>query len=140
MKKGKIIAIAVLCAAIGGFSYGVKEFNRKSIAAFEGATEITSTSTDLINAFQKNNSDNSVKYIGKVTEVSGILTSVLNEGKVLVLDKTIRCELDATFKSEFLSEGGSFKIGESLKVKGYFGGYDDLMEEVLFVRCGLKLD
>jgi hypothetical protein len=71
------------------------------------------------------------KYLDKTIEVSGIVTSIDMGSHSVVLDE----KLSAVFKDSVL---GGIKLQNSIKVKGRFLGYDDLLEELKLDEASLS--
>lgn len=127
-KKNAIIAIFVV-GFLGILIYAINEYKR-------GPKEITVTSPSIYKdalAFQaefKEGTTAFTKYADSVVELSGRASSINKEEKITItLDGVVRCELS----SDTLAT--SLKEGSEIRIKGVFGGYDDLFEEVLLVRC-----
>ncbi len=71
------------------------------------------------------------KYLDKTIEVSGIVTSIDMGSHSVVLDE----KLSAVFKDSVL---GGIELQNSIKVKGRFLGYDDLLEELKLDEASLS--
>ncbi len=124
MKKKTLVAalLIVVLLSIGVYFY-----------MYQGHRDITSeevkfvlTVKDLQHQFATDAVGANAKYLDKTIEVSGTITSVDRASHSLVLDE----KLSAVFKDSVL---GDVKLHSSVKIKGRFLGYDDLLEE-------LKLD
>lgn len=118
MKKLIIIFILI---AIGIISYKYIYKNHRDIPN-ENAKYVLK-STDLLNEFITSPTDSEKKYLNNTIEVHGIITE-LNDYD-LTLDDKIFCQF-------------SFKIkvdSTSIKIKGRFIGYDDLLEQLKLDQC-----
>ena len=70
--------------------------------------------------------DNISEWIGKVVQISGIITEVNNDG--IILNESIYCQLD---KRSINKE----KTNESVIIKGVFVGFDELLMEMKINQC-----
>lgn len=128
MARRIILYVLVLAAIAAG--YGIYEFNRgpKSLENVSPAWQIDAS--DLANGFLENEEEANQKFLGKVIEVRGKLSDVINDSTStsIVLETTdmmtsIICELADNIDTDNLV------IGDSLTVKGECSGF--LMDVVL---------
>ena len=84
------------------------------------------TSTEMMNEFMVNPSASEKKYLNKTIEVSGMITE-LNSND-LTLDSSIFCQFNSVVHIDSKS---------SVKIKGRFIGYDDLLEEIKLDQCSI---
>jgi cobyrinic acid a,c-diamide synthase len=124
MRKKILIAgivIAVLLS-LGVYFYMYKD--HRDISTEEA--KFVLTVKDLQSEFVADAVGANAKYLDKTIEVSGTITGIDMASHSVVLDE----KLSAVFKDSVL---GDIKLQNSVKIKGRFLGYDDLLEE-------LKLD
>ncbi len=124
MKKKILIAgiLIIGLLSIGVYFYMYKD--HRDIATEEA--KFVMTVKDLQAQFVSDAVGANAKYLDKTIEVSGVVTSIDIASHSVVLDE----KLSAVFKDSVLS---GINLHNSIKIKGRFLGYDDLLEE-------LKLD
>ena len=118
MKKKIIVILAIFVViGIGLYAY-----------IYKAQRDISSESTayslrvkDLQRQFSEEAVKANKKYDDKTIEVSGKITSIDAASHSVVIDD----KLSAVFKDSTLK----FSANESVKIKGRFVGYDDLLEE-----------
>ena len=84
---------------------------------------------DLKNDYRKNDSLANAKYLDKTIVIYGKITSLDLANRILSVDTT----LSATMKES----GVSLNLNDSIKLKGRFIGYDDLLEEFKMDECSV---
>ena len=92
-------------------------------------TDVTISSSNLINEFKTNSTLATEKYLNQIILVNGNTTDKLN--KSVVLDNGIVCTLD----SSSLKALGLIQINNEVSIKGRFVGFDDLFEEIRLDHC-----
>ena len=95
--------------------------DRRDVSAEEA--KYTVTVLDLQNQFTKDLAGSNAKYLDKAIEVSGIVTSIDTAEHSVVLDE----KLSAVFLDSTLA---GVALQKSVRIKGRFLGYDDLLEEL----------
>jgi hypothetical protein len=119
MKKKFIFLILFICiAGIGIYFYAYK--GHRDIAT--ETADFTVKIADLQKEFAENDSLAYKKYQDKTIETSGKISNIELESKGIVIDEKIF----ATFKETLPKD---ISIGQQVKIKGRFLGYDDLLEE-----------
>jgi hypothetical protein len=121
MKK-KILVIGVLLLvglSVGLYFYMYKD--RRDVSTEEAQYSVTVL--DLKSQFIKDLAGSNTKYLDKAIEVSGIVTSIDTAGHSVVLDE----KLSAVFLDSTLA---GVALQKSVRIKGRFLGYDDLLEEL----------
>jgi len=127
MSKNKIIIFIVfiivfILLGIGSYLYISKVtpdyFTLKSEITFENTSQ-----------FKEINE----KYIGKVVEISGEITDVDSVSPFV----NITLDNSFLFSFEMTKTEKNFSLGEKIKVKSRFVGYDDLFEEYSFTDCNI---
>lgn len=80
--------------------------------------------------YSENDSLANNKYLDKVIVIYGKVTDVDLSSKSIVVDES----LSATIKNQL----PSLKNGDSIRLKGRFIGYDDLLEEFKMDECTIE--
>jgi hypothetical protein len=125
MMKKKIILILLVIGIIGGyFGYNYVMAPPKNIS--ESKADLTLNTKDFYAEFTSNAVNAEKKYAEKVILIEGTITEVEDEGPTL--NKTVFCKFED--KTEF-------KVGDKIKVKGLFIGYDDLFEVIKLDQCSI---
>ncbi|TWO31875.1 hypothetical protein E1J38_010840 [Seonamhaeicola sediminis] len=117
-----IILIVLLILAIIGYNYIYQE--HRNIEA--EPPEFTLSSESLFNQFVENASDSEKKYLNKTIEVSGVITEL--DKSNLVLNEKVFCQFQ-NLNNKNISKS------ITIKIKGRFIGYDELLEEVKLDQC-----
>lgn len=144
MSVKRVIIIVVVVTIASGAFYGYKEFNRKNENLANIKPTYSVKANGLINEFANNDSASIQKYLGKVIVVEGLIKKIDKdeEGFVTVVlgdtaeMSSVRCAMD----SLQFADASNLKPASSIKVKGYFTGYekDDtgiLGSDVKLNRC-----
>lgn len=118
MKKTILIVLLLAAAITGGYFYLYK--GHRSIDS--EAADFTITIPQIQQEFSANDSLANQKYLDKTIIVSGKVTTVDQQGNSIIIDE----KLTATFGT---ATAADFSVGKSVKIKGRFIGYDDLLEE-----------
>ena len=127
MSKNKIIIfigfiIVFILLGIGSYLYISKiapdYFTLKSEITFENTSQ-----------FKEINE----KYIGKVVEISGEITDVNSVSPFINITLDSCC----LFSFEMTNIDRYFILGEKIKVKSRFIGYDDMFDEYTFTDCDI---
>jgi cobyrinic acid a,c-diamide synthase len=129
MKKKILIAgiLIIILLSIGVYFYMYQ--NHRDISTEEA--KFVMTVKDLQSEFVSDAVGANAKYLDKTIEVSGIVTSIDVDSHSIVLDE----KLSAVFKDSVL---GDITLQNSIKVKGRFLGYDDLLEELKLDEASLS--
>ena len=84
---------------------------------------------DLKNDYRKNDSLANAKYLDKTIVIYGKITSLDLANRILSVDTSL---------SAIMKESGvSLNLNDSIKLKGRFIGYDDLLEEFKMDECSV---
>lgn len=131
MNKKKIILIIVILSVIGAF-VGYKMYNKPHINVAKVSSDITITSSALLNDFSTNETKANQKYLDKIVEVKGEISNLNTEdGKGIISLKTnndfgsVRCTLSKIATQKM----SNLKVGEQVTLKGICTGY--LMDVIL---------
>jgi len=125
--KNKILLLFAFCAVIIGsilFFYVYK--GHRDIS--QESAKFTITVIQLHEQFQVNDSLANATYADQTIVVSGLVTSIDSETNAITLDD----KLYLTFN---INENLNLQSNQSVKIKGRFVGYDDLMEELKMDQC-----
>lgn len=124
----KKLLIFVVFVIFGGFllyNYIYKE--HRNIA--NETESFVVTVVDLKEDYSKNDSLANVKYLDKTIVIYGKITSMDLSNKMLMIDTS----LAAVIKDNNVE----LKQNDSIKLKGRFIGYDDLLEEFKMDECSI---
>ncbi|WP_146171739.1 OB-fold protein [Flavobacterium magnum] len=112
------VFVVIAIAAVGLYFYMYK--GHRDIATEEAAYSVKVA--ELQKQFSENDSLSNKKYLDKTIEVYGKITSTDLGAHSIMLDE----KLSARLKD---STATGFEVGKSIRIKGRFVGYDDLLEE-----------
>lgn len=112
-----VTVIIVFLLGFGGYKYLYQ--SHRDIKSEKA--EYVVTSNELIEAFATNASDSEKIYLNKTIEVSGPVSS--STALSITLDDKIFCQFSDSLKLQP-------ELGKTIKVKGRFIGYDDLLEDI----------
>lgn len=131
MKKIKIIVLLIFSIALLGSAYAWFFVWNKPQQNVKSATAIPVQATTLFSEYSTNEKNANARYIDKIVEVSGTVSSISknSEGKTVVLLKTddlmfgVNCTMEEVVK---------IKEGETVSLKGICTGY---LTDVVVIRC-----
>lgn len=124
-KKLLIFGFFVIITALLLYNYVYK--NHRDISNEKESFAISVV--DLKNDYNKNDSLANAKYLDKTIIIYGKISSLDLTNNILTVD-TI---LSATVKDK----NTVLKVNDSIKLKGRFIGYDDLLEEFKMDECSI---
>jgi hypothetical protein len=130
MKKQTWI-IAVLLLLIAGAFVVYSQYNKPHTDYAAQAASVSYTSDALLDEFRADAAAAAEKVNNQVIEVEGTITAI--EADVFILDNGVVCKFSA-------QPGGhleDYAPGTSVKLKGRFVSFDDLLEEVRLDFCVL---
>lgn len=145
--REKNILIAVLLVVAAGVIYIYREYNRTNINVVNEESAFSVEATELIMAFVDNDSLASMKFVGKIISVRGLVKDLNNDERgyftVSLGDKaslsSVRCSLD----SMYTTAAASVKPGMTVTIKGNCAGYneDELLGlDVIVNRCVIEMN
>src|SRR5688572_12640603 len=122
MKKKRIILSVVAIALLCGGWYGFREYNRKVKDLSKVKAELQIQATDLITAFEKNESESNRLYLDKIIAVKGRVRSVEKDDKghfsVILGEEnslsSVRCSMDSVHQADV----SQLAAGTSVTIKG----------------------
>jgi hypothetical protein len=128
--KKIIITILVLGTIIAVLAY--KMYNKPHLDVASAKADVTISANDLINAFSTNESDANAKYLEKIIEVKGTVSSFKIEKEKGIV--SIETEDDFGSILCHLSEASTLKMkelkgGQAIAIKGICTGF--LMDVIL---------
>ena len=126
-KKLKIILFGLGIVTILSFSayQYVMNAGGRDLATEEVSFKLKSS--ELKKEFDSNVEIASKKYTEKAIEISGMVTDV--KDNQIVMDEIIVCQC---------TNKPLIKVGETIKIKGRFVGFDDLMGELKVDQCSIN--
>jgi Flp pilus assembly protein TadG len=119
MKK-KILLFGLVLGSVAVSVYFYAYKNHRNIATEKA--DFSLTISNLQADFTQNDSIANAKYLDNTIEIYGKISNIDIESNGIVVDD----KLFATFNSVVSKK---FIIGQPIKLKGRFLGYDDLLEE-----------
>ncbi|HEX3767281.1 MAG TPA: hypothetical protein VFE04_03425 [Puia sp.] len=125
--------ILLICLAAWGL-YNLYKPHRN----VEGEEAVaTLTATSLYNEFVRNESEANQKWIGKVLEVNGIISSVTGSGNYVSLNLAAAAEggVNCSVLKKDLPADHKFNKGDSISIKGKCTGF---LMDVNMVDCIIK--
>lgn len=124
MKKFIVIIIIGFIIVILGYNYIYQDHRNieKEKPAFVIDAKI------LAEQFEIDPANSEKKYLNQTMEISGIVTAI-NENTI-ILDNKVFCQ--------FSEDIVALQKDSSVKVKGRFIGYDDLLEEIKLDQCSMS--
>ncbi len=128
MSRKRIIWLIILLAAAAGTWYGYKEYNRPNKDYKNVKPDFTLSATELIQAYEKNDSGASLKYNGKSLEITGAVKAFEKDEKgfytVVLGDSaglsSVRCSLDTIHSTD----ASVLTTGTSVTVRGACAGFN----------------
>ncbi|MDA9344997.1 hypothetical protein N9Q99_01170 [Flavobacteriales bacterium] len=122
IKKIIIVCIFILLSCIGIYVYVTKPatdyFTLKSEETFDSTSQFVDVKED---------------YLSKIVVITGVVT------KIDPVSPFVSITLDSSFvfSFEMTKTEKNFFLGEKIKVKSRFVGFDDLFEEYSFTDCNI---
>lgn len=124
-KKLLIVCFFVIITAVLIYNYVYKSHRDISNEKESFAISVI----DLKNDYRKNDSLANAKYLDKTIVIYGKITSLDLVNRILSVDTSL---------SAIMKESGvSINLNDSIKLKGRFIGYDDLLEEFKMDECSV---
>lgn len=126
-KKFYFLIILLLLITFVGYQFIYQD--HRDIATEKAS--IVETTSQIYSAFLSNESQANAKYLDKTIEVKGIVTSIDESIKNVMIDS----KLNAVFIDEVPKD---VKINDSIIVKGRLVGFDSLLDELKMDQCTKK--
>ena len=122
IKKFIIVCITILLSCIGIYVYVSKPatdyYTLKSEKNFDSTSQFVDVQKD---------------YLSKIVEIQGVVTHINTVSPFV----NITLDTSFLFSFEMTKTEKNFFLGEKIKVKSRFVGYDDLFEEYSFTDCNI---
>ena len=122
IKKIIIVCIFILLSCIGIYVYVTKPatdyYTLKSEKNFDSTSQFVDVQED---------------YLSKIVEIQGVVTHINTVSPFV----NITLDTSFVFSFEMTKTEKNFFLGEKIKVKSRFVGFDDLFEEYSFTDCNI---
>ena len=122
IKKFIIVCITILLSCIGIYVYITKPatdyYTLKSEETFDSTSQFVDVQED---------------YLSKIVEIQGVVTHINTVSPFV----NITLDTSFVFSFEMTKTEKNFFLGEKIKVKSRFVGFDDLFEEYSFTDCNI---
>jgi DNA replicative helicase MCM subunit Mcm2 (Cdc46/Mcm family) len=122
IKKFIIVCITILLSCIGIYVYITKPatdyYTLKSEETFDSTSQFVDVQQD---------------YLSKIVEIQGVVTHINTVSPFV----NITLDTSFVFSFEMTKTEKNFFLGEKIKVKSRFVGFDDLFEEYSFTDCNI---
>ena len=122
IKKIIIVCIFILLSCIGIYVYITKPatdyYTLKSEKTFDSTSQFVDVQED---------------YLSKIVEIQGVVTHINTVSPFV----NITLDTSFVFSFEMTKTEKNFFLGEKIKVKSRFVGFDDLFEEYSFTDCNI---
>ena len=135
-KKNKILIILIPFLLVVGVVYLFKEYSREPADLSDIKPIEKLKATQLMNAFEKDETKGNEKYSGRVVEVTGVISSIDNEEDTLVRvvleTGNLIHQINCTLASSEISISKKYNPKQVITVKGFCTGY---LMDVELNRC-----
>lgn len=121
MKKKILLLVVIIIGACAFFGYKFLYHDHRD-ASSEDA-QFTLSVTSLLDEFVANDSLSNAKYAGQTIAIYGKVTGVDLLSNSIIIDEQLAVDLKEKSKAAIVTQ-------QSIKIKGRFVGYDDLLEEL----------
>jgi len=135
MRKKYFFGIGIVLICLAG--WGIYKVYKPHGNVESEQAVATLTATSLYNEFLKGESIANQKWVGKVIEITGIISSVSEAGNYISINLGATSEggVNCSMLKKDLPEGTQFKKGDSVTVKGKCTGF---LMDVNLVDCIIK--
>lgn len=130
MKAKKIILTLLILGLIGAF-VAYKIYNKPHVDVAETSSDISLKATKIVDDFSSDENAANKKYLDKIVEVSGSISSIKTENETVIIALegndfgNVLCYLSEESRTEI----NSLKEGQQIKLKGICTGF--LLDVVL---------
>lgn len=124
MKRKWIIILILTFLLFAAYKYIYQDHRdiQKEQAQFVVSSKV------IANEFIENSIEAEKKYFDKIIEITGTITEI--NIKEFTLNNIISCQFDSIIKNKI-------KINQKITIKGFFLGYDDLIEQIKLNQCSV---
>jgi hypothetical protein len=135
MRKRYFFVIGILLLFIA--AWGIYKVTLPHRNAAGEQAEATLSAENLYNEFQISENVANKKWVGKVVEVSGSISSVIESGNYISIDLRASSNggVNCSLLKKDLDPGDKFKPGDSITIKGKCTGF---LMDVNLVDCVIK--
>ena len=135
MRKKYFFAVGILLLFIA--AWGIYKVTLPHRNASGEQSVATLSAKNLYNEFQSTENDANKKWVGKVIEVSGSISSVIESGNYISIDLRASADggVNCSLLKKDLDSGDKFKPGDSITIKGKCTGF---LMDVNLVDCVVK--
>jgi hypothetical protein len=145
MKKKKVILSVIALVILGGAWFGYAEYTRKVKDLANVKAQVTLQSSELIMAFEKNETAANAELLDKIIAVKGNVKKIEKDDHghyTIVLGdagsmSSVRCSMDSVHVNEITG----LKEGSGVTLKGACTGFnaDELLgSDVILNRCVIE--
>ena len=130
----KVVLFFVFFIAVSLILAALYFYNLKHTDMSKAHPDFVITATALLKEFEDNETNASAKYVNKILEVEGIISSI-NTAKDNILTLSLKTESDlssviCTFPA--IADPSKFRAGDSIKLRGECSGF---LMDVLLNNC-----
>ena len=135
--------ILIILLVMGAMSFGIGYyFWQKPVASLERAkADVTVSAVDLMAAFENDEPSANEQYLGKIIEVSGVVSEISSSGddgtQIILATESMLGGVSCSFRPEELSsEKAAGLIEKEVRIKGECSGYlsDVVLERSVIVE------
>lgn len=121
MRKIYFVLIIILLFSMGAYYF----IYLNKVDYISKKSDIVLSPNELINDFKKNENHSNAKYLNKIIETKGIVTSIESDS-MIILNENINLRFNTKIQ---------IKLNDSIKIKGRILGYDPLFEQINLDNC-----
>jgi hypothetical protein len=139
-RSATIILVILLLIAIGAF-VGYRVYTNKVPNYADETPEITTTTTELADAFNKDTANASKRFMDKIVRVTGIVKS-MDSSAVVLGEEGNPSDVVVGLDDRNLKGIQYLKAGDTAILQGKFSGYSKASGDDLFASLGatIKID
>ncbi|HWI92310.1 MAG TPA: hypothetical protein VNT20_13595 [Flavisolibacter sp.] len=139
-RSATIILVILLLIAIGAF-VGYRVYTNKVPNYADKTPEITTTTTELADAFNKDTANASKRFMDKIVRVTGIVKS-MDSSAVVLGEEGNPSDVVVGLDDRNLKGIRYLKAGDTAILQGKFSGYSKASGDDLFASLGatIKID
>lgn len=137
MKRKLLFAVSLIVVVI--FIYSLYQYNKPHRNINKEDASFSVSADELYNQFEGNIDEASAKYADKVVTLAGKVASVDKNpnGDFFVIMKGDNLNINFAMDPATKFNEKDFPLESTIKIKGLFVGFDDLLYEVQFKKCSL---
>lgn len=145
-KKWRIILAIIAVVLLGTGLYAYREFNRKVKDLSKTKADMEISTTELITAFESNESQANQAYLDKIISVSGVIRAIEKDDQgfysIVMGEKgslsSVRCNMD----SRYVEDISDLVSGSQVSIKGACTGFnaDELLGSDVILNRSVLTD